>query len=405
MKLREKHVAVIWVILFAVSTTLAASTVETLDMRQIRGEIENFDGKTLTVKTADGTVKKISHEDLAEIVLRKSENLKSQPGKTVLQTVCGDILPVEELMLEKDLFSLKNPLLGLSGKVSLKMDKVKVILTPTENETPEDVLNNCAARKYHQGLRDLLVIVRKDGVLQSARGVLKTIGREKITFLLKEKNRTISRPSVRAIWLSETPQNPHAPRGVLIGTDGTQIKFTSLRIDDKMVYAESWTFGKLKFDRQLLGGVQFFSGRVVTLSELKPISVREHGFFDKKTYPYRTNRSTTGKPITLDGKIYPTGLGLHSDSQITYALDKKYRTFIAVVGIDDNARPDGNTNITILADGKELLPPTKLTGESKPVSVRLNVKNVKVLQIIVDTGEDKLPVGDHVDIAGARLIK
>ncbi|MCK5113529.1 MAG: NPCBM/NEW2 domain-containing protein [Phycisphaerae bacterium] len=403
LKLRGNYAAAasFVVMLFAMITTSAAETVETLDMQQIEGAIGTFDGKTLTIKIGDG-VKKISVKDLAELVLQKPKNAKSAPGTIVLQTVCGDIIPVKNLTLDKDQFTLQNPLLG---KVALKMDKVKVIFTPAENETPQDVIDSCTANKYKQGLRDMLVIVRKNGVLQSARGVLKSVGREKIGFQLKGKDRRISRASVRAIWLSETPQKPAAPRGVLIATDGTRIKFTALKFDGKTVEAESWVFGKLKFNRQMLSGVRFVSDRVVTLSELKPTDVKEHGFFDSKTYPYRIDLSTTGKPITLGGKVYITGLGLHSYSQITYAIDKKYRTFFAIVGIDDNANSDGEASITILGDGKKLLPETQLTAAGKPVAVRLNVTGVKELTIIVDSGSDKLPVGDHVDIVGARLIK
>jgi hypothetical protein len=58
-----------------------------------------------------------------------------------------------------------------------------------------------------------------------------------------------------------------------------------------------------------------------------------------------------------------------------------------------------------LADGKPLGESLHVTGQAEPQPVRLNVRGVKQLLIRVDFGPDGLGVGDHVDLAGARLIK
>ena len=61
--------------------------------------------------------------------------------------------------------------------------------------------------------------------------------------------------------------------------------------------------------------------------------------------------------------------------------------------------------LTVLADGKNLGEPLRLTGKSDPAAVRADVKGVKQLTLRVDFGEGGLGVSDHVDIVAARLIK
>ena len=124
------------------------------------------------------------------------------------------------------------------------------------------------------------------------------------------------------------------------------------------------------------------------------------------TFAHRVNQSVGGGPLVLDKKTYDVGLGLNSFSHLEYKLDGQYKTFVATAGIDDAVRPAGNATLTILGDGKELCKPMDLTGKDEhPVELRLDLSGVKVLTIQVDYGPDKVAVGDHVDIVGARLVK
>ena len=58
-----------------------------------------------------------------------------------------------------------------------------------------------------------------------------------------------------------------------------------------------------------------------------------------------------------------------------------------------------------LADGRGLGEAVRVTGKAEPRQVRLDVKGAEKLTIRVDFGQDGLGVGDHVDIAAARLVK
>ena len=96
---------------------------------------------------------------------------------------------------------------------------------------------------------------------------------------------------------------------------------------------------------------------------------------------------------------------MHSFCEQTYALDGEYKAFVAVVGIDDAVRPAGDATLTFLGDGKVLGEPLRLTGRDKARMVRLDITGVRTFTIRVEFGADKLDVGDHVDLAAARLVK
>jgi alpha-galactosidase len=153
-----------------------------------------------------------------------------------------------------------------------------------------------------------------------------------------------------------------------------------------------------------MASIKFSSDRVMSLSDLKPQSVKQHGLLDT-TMGWRIDRSVGGGPITMGRRVYSRGLGLHSFCELTYSLGGQYRALIATVGIDDVVRPGGDAELTFIGDGKKLLAPLRITGKGKPQAVRIPLAGVKSLVIRVDYGKDRLDVGDHVDFAGARLIK
>jgi hypothetical protein len=53
-----------------------------------------------------------------------------------------------------------------------------------------------------------------------------------------------------------------------------------------------------------------------------------------------TDRSCDGNPLTIAGRKYARGLGLHAPALARYTLKPTYRRFVAVAGLDDEEKPD-----------------------------------------------------------------
>ncbi len=115
------------------------------------------------------------------------------------------------------------------------------------------------------------------------------------------------------------------------------------------------------------------------------------------------DKGVEGKPISVGGKTYAHGLGVHADSKIKFALNSKFSTFHVVPGPDDAHH--GLLEMKILVDGKELFSTGKVrstTFQSKPVAVPVHGARELIL-LVADGGDGQ--GGDHASWADAYLTK
>jgi hypothetical protein len=140
----------------------------------------------------------------------------------------------------------------------------------------------------------------------------------------------------------------------------------------------------------------------VYLSDLAPKSVKS-GWG-----PMELNRSNgetganDGKVMTLNGKTYTSGLGVHSDSEVHYVLGGQYGTFTADIGIDDEVGSKGSVSFQVWADGIMLYNSGKMTGSSDTRTINVNVQGRQELWLVVNSTGDGYSY-DHADWANARL--
>ena len=91
-----------------------------------------------------------------------------------------------------------------------------------------------------------------------------------------------------------------------------------------------------------------------------------------------------GGPLTLKGKVYAKGLGVHADSGISYYLGGACTTFTAAVGIDDAKLPKthrGNVVFTVVGDGKVLGASPQLTVDSALYNFNVDVTGVNYIEL------------------------
>ncbi|HUT56555.1 MAG TPA: NPCBM/NEW2 domain-containing protein [Phycisphaerae bacterium] len=386
------------VLLLTGATALCADRVETIDLRTVVGSVASIGPKGVQL-SADGNEHVLPLADVEAVFLREAEGLMTRGGQSVIVTVAGDTLAADEVRVADGKIRFESPAVG-SLELSLKV--VGFVYLPRRGEEPGAVIRKCLSIKRAAEATDDLIVDR--GKEWSAvQGILLALRDGKITFRLRDEDRQIDTRHVKAIRLA-IPHGQWTPAGSLIAADGSEILFSSLKLQGEELAVESRSMGALKIARRNVASIRFVSERVVPLADLKPASVEEHGLFDAK-FPHRLNKSVGGGPIRLKGLTYSSGIGLNSYSQLTYRLDGKYTRFVALAGIDDAVRPAGNATLSFLADDKPLGRPIHLTGKDDPVGVNLDLTGAKTFTIRVDFGRDELPVGDHVDLASARLIK
>jgi len=402
--MREFLTCVTCVFLAAVSAA-CADRIETFDARSLSGQVVSISADRIELATKSGK-QSLPRGDVVQIALLAADSppppdVMGRAGTTVVVSATGDVLPAKDLALSGDLLRFSNPTLGA---VAMPVARAAAIYPRQAALAPRAVRQRCRKMKITRGAKDQLVLVKQRDNWLIVVGELRTMDAETVTIRWQDADRTVRRRIVPAIYLAATGGKAPASKGVLTGTDGTTVAFEAVTLSGQHFAVSVPGMGRRKVRRDAVAKIVFSSDRVVALSSLRPAVVREYGFLHR-VFPYRVDRAVGGGVLRLGGQTYASGLGLHSFCELTWEIGGAYASLVATVGIDDAARPGGSAELTFLGDGKPLGEPIRLTGKDAPRVVRLKLAKARRLTVRVGFGPDGLDVADHVNLAGARLIK
>lgn len=107
-----------------------------------------------------------------------------------------------------------------------------------------------------------------------------------------------------------------------------------------------------------------------------------------------------GEEITIGGKTYKKGLGVHAPSAVSYYLGGNCSTFGADVGVDDEVGDNGSVTFEVWADGELVYESDVLTGSDGSESVVADISGADELELVVTDGGDSKNY-DHADWAAA----
>jgi len=113
--------------------------------------------------------------------------------------------------------------------------------------------------------------------------------------------------------------------------------------------------------------------------------------------------SGDGKTITIRGRTYARGIGVHANSEIRYPLGGTCNSFNAIIGVDDEVYRNGSVVFQVWADGSQLYASSVLTRFSTdgvPITVDITGKN-ELRLVVLDGGDGN--AYDHADWAEARV--
>jgi hypothetical protein len=345
---------------------------------------------------------------VAQITQCDAANLMMKTDTTVVLSSCGDILSATDLTASQNGFDFTNV---MCGQTKLPIGNAWGLYLESTQFSPRQLQEKCKEFWPRKASEDVLVAMSKPKEKDKeptpgiAEGALKAIDAKIVTFRADDRDNQAQRVNVLALRCAASDTKYPAAAGQVVAPDGTTVAFSSLVVSKGAVEIESLAFGKKSFPLKSVAGMRFVSDKLVGLCDVKPLKVEEKGYFPH-TFKHCVNTSVSGNPIILGGKTYATGLGLHSQCELTYDLDGKFTKFVTTAGIDDSLRPGGDADLTITADGKQLGEVIRLTGKDEhPTEIKLDVTKVKTLIIRVDRSQGKTGAGDDVDLANARLIK
>jgi hypothetical protein len=152
-------------------------------------------------------------------------------------------------------------------------------------------------------------------------------------------------------------------------------------------------------------------GRVQFLSDLAPASAEEGGPFGDGlglTWPHRRDASVTGAPLQAGGRTWLRGIGVHSPSKLTYALDGQWKSLRGSVAIDDQVlllSARGAVHFRVLVDGAERWSSGLVRGGDSPVDLGpIDLSGARELALVVEMADDHY-VADRADWLRPLLVR
>jgi hypothetical protein len=329
-------------------------------------------------------------------------------GEQHLVFVNGDRVRGTVLRLDGEKVQFRFPPEQGDGKaVTVPLSALAVIWLgpPDDVGEPDRLLRQLAAG---QRTRDT-VRLRNGDLLE---GILTALDDKVVRLEAGKKQEQVPRDKVAGIALSTELASDLRPKGTyarVVLANGTRLSLGKASCDGKTLTGTTLFDVTVRLPLEQVRALNLFQGRAVYLSDLKPKRYDFTPFLDRE-WPWVRDGSVAGRDMVLAGSTYTKGVGLHSESRLTYDLGGAYQRFEALVGIDDrtgreNGR-EGSARIGVLVDGKaqDVGGDKDLTPRGGPRAVKVNVAGARELTLVVEFGR-RQDVLDHVDWADARLVK
>ncbi|MYL58770.1 hypothetical protein GLW20_14780 [Virgibacillus halodenitrificans] len=114
-----------------------------------------------------------------------------------------------------------------------------------------------------------------------------------------------------------------------------------------------------------------------------------------------------GNTLTINGETFEKGLGVNSNSEVSYYIGGNFSTFTSAIGIDDEMvwedGQEGDVVFQVWGDGKKLYDSGLVTGDMETKYIDVDITGVSVLKLVVTDGDDNNWF-DHADWANAKII-
>ena len=288
--------------------------------------------------------------------------------------------------------------------VGWSMDQVDAILpaAPKVDAGGEAKLDPAFAEALANPHRvnDRLLVIADDRIT-AVDGALDELGDEQAVFVWQDQPRKVSRAKLYGIVLARGEAPADRAGWCLVHlADGSRLWGMTPTLDGNTL-ALARGNQLLSFPARAVVRIDVRSDRLMFLSDLDPTAVADDALFTFNGY--QRDASVLRRPITLGKNVYEKGLGTHSPCRLTYALDGRFDTFAATIGVDDETYGRGDCIFKVALDDKTIFE-KRMRGSDPPHALRLPIAGAKTLTLIVEIGED-LDLSDHADWADARLVR
>ncbi len=231
-----------------------------------------------------------------------------------------------------------------------------------------------------------------DGLLLTngdvVRGFITAIDGDGITMDQANTPTTIPlRLAVAARFVHPPVEPPIGQFAVATFRDGSRLTLVSLEWTDRKIVAKTSSEAEIDINVDCLATVTMAGGRWKWLSEMSPIS-SEHTPMLAIDWDYKKDRNVLNAPLTVAGRMFDHGIGVHSRSRLIFELKGEYAEFVTSLAMDDDSGPAADVSVQILVDGKPRFQQAGLRQGRLHGPVRVDVANAGRIELVVDYGEN-----------------
>jgi len=221
------------------------------------------------------------------------------------------------------------------------------------------------------------------------------------------KSQTVAVDRISAIGfntdLAKPIKQPRTSAHVVLGS-GTRVTLRDARLQDGRIVGTSIHDHPIRLLLSDVIAISMRSDRVVWLDDLKP-SHYEHTPFLSTQYPVAVGKNTKHGPLHLGPHVFDFGIGLHSQSRLTYDIPIGVERFEAWMGLDASVGKQGDVRVTALIDGVAKFGPVEIAGSRPPERINLTIPvGARGLTLVVEFAGNG-DVQDHVNWADARFLR
>jgi hypothetical protein len=252
--------------------------------------------------------------------------------------------------------------------------------------------------------RDTVDLTR-GGISQRVRCIVTALGQEGVAATVEGRALAVTWDELNWLVLAPLPRTGDEPRrrhqvllacGSVVGADSLALSGDTLAATDgPTIYTVR---------RQHVSSIRIGSEAYRYLSDMAPAVVRAIPQLDV-VWPPRMDASAARTPLSLGGRVYVKGIGMHACTAMAFDLQGRYGWFHATVGVDDTAGQQGSVIFRVLADGREVWALGPMAGGDRPQKVKVGIGGVRELALVADPGDALEPAGNFADWADARVVR
>lgn len=248
----------------------------------------------------------------------------------------------------------------------------------------------------------------------STRGTVVAIAGEGVKFEYALGVGDFKWEDIEAVLLEEQEPPPPA-KGLQVEVDllpdGTLIGELLRVTATEVVLRRNGESAEWSLPRASVAALRLPSQSRIWLSQQEPIEVLQVpwlGGSDDFLFPWRRDRTVSGRPLVVAGQRFGRGIGCHSRCELAFAVPAGARHFVASVGIADEVLTlpaRGAVEFRVLLDGKELWKSGLLRGGEPATRLPpLAILGGKSLRLITDFAADE-DIADRAVWGDALLLQ